>query len=313
MEKVRKYWMILMPVLLLLLSYPIYMGFSVIRDMLREGLVWKENFPKYVIPYTPIAISILVTAALLPLLLKRAGRYATGLASALAVGIFFLSEFLFEDKVIVGETILENWQMFMCYVPPEGWGSRTWTAVDVLMGAYSPSFKLHFYLISVILVLGFVNSIYGFGRMFQTGDFTRKKALTVQSVCMGLFLGLCILACFTAFYRDGEIMVSALSAALMGAFFILLGVTGGIYAGSFLIGRNRKLAVYLPAGIASALVLVMYVGEMCLLSWHLYRFGSGVLFDGIPGLVLAPVDLGIILLAGIVTWAVCGWLNQKKS
>ena len=68
-----------------------------------------------------------------------------------------------------------------------------------------------------------------------------------------------------------------------------------------------------PAGIAALLTLVMYIGEMCLLDGHLYRFGWGFIFDGIDGIVLAPIDILIVILAGGVSAVICGALNRKKA
>jgi hypothetical protein len=51
-------------------------------------------------------------------------------------------------------------------------------------------------------------------------------------------------------------------------------------------------------------VLLMYVGEMCLLHRHLYRFGTAFLFRGMGALVLAPVDLLVILAPGLLTWLI---------
>ena len=198
-------------------------------------------------------------------------------------------------------TKLENWQMFMCYVPPEFSEERTWTAVDVLLGEYDPAFKLHFYAISVVLILSLLNCFYGFAQMLRTGNQTRKRALILQSVAAVSFLGMCLWACFTAFYRDGNLTVSPLSAGLMILFFLLFGITGGVYGISYTLGKKKLLSVGLPAGIAGAIVLLMYVGEMILLSGNLYRFGSGFFFTEIPGIVLAPVDLLVVLLAGGVT------------
>ena len=39
----------------------------------------------------------------------------------------------------------------------------------------------------------------------------------------------------------------------------------------------------------------MYIGEMILLHGHLYRFGTGFFYDGLPAVTLAPVDLLVIL------------------
>lgn len=316
MKKFTKYWIFTLLGVLVLSFYPIYMGVSVISSMITEGTVFKENYPKYIIPYTPIAIGIFAAVVLMPLIFKLAKKFAVLCASVLSLGVFFVSEFLFESKVIVTTTVtstLESWQMYMCYIPPEGFETRTWQEVDVLIGEYSPTFKMHFYLISVILIIAIINCLFGFAKMLRTGDRSRCKALVVQSVCTSVFLALCILACFTAFFRDGEITVSALSALLMSLFFIVLGVTAGMYVASFLIGRKRYLSIIIPSIIASLVTFAMYVGEMFLLSGNLYRFGEGLLFDEISGIVLAPIDVLVIILSGLISFGICYLINPKKK
>lgn len=316
MNGFKRYWICALLGMLAISIYPIYMGVKVIYDMSTKGVVPMENFPKYIIPYTPISIAVLMAVLVLPIWMKCSPRWSVMGATVDSLLVFFVSEWLFESKVIVAGTVsttLESWQMFMCYVPPQGVVTRTWTAVDVLMGEYSPTFKIHFYLVSVVLIMAVINCLYGFARMIVTGDFTRRKALVVQTVCTVFFLGLCILACFTAFFRDGEITVSPLSAGLMSLFFITLGVTVGVYVGSFLLKKGKLFAEMIPAVLAVLVTLAMYIGEMFLLSGHLYRYGTGGLFEGIPGIVLAPVDILIILVAGSVTAGVCRWLNKEKG
>ena len=299
--------------------YPLSMGVRVITDMLVNGIVMKENYPKYIIPYTPISVAIIVGVLLMPLFIKIFKRFAFAGGAAVATGIFFGSELLLEQKVVVStaETVtkLEDWQMYMCYVPPEGWGEtvttyKTQTAVDILMGDYSPAFKLHFYIISIVLIITILNCLYGFGQMIKSGDKKRCKSLILQSICSLVFLGLCILACFTAFWRDGSIQVSPLSASLMTAFFILLGVTVGVFLGSFLLGKRKLVSIWIPAISASMMTFLMYIAEMFLLNGHLYSFGSGLLFDGLPSIVFAPIDLLVILLSGCITALVFALLNN---
>ena len=302
--------------------YPLSMGVRVISDMITNGAVLKENYPKYIIPYTPISVAIIVGVLLMPLLIRFFKRFAFVGGASIATGIFFALEFLLEQKVVVStaETVtkLEDWQMFMCYVPPEGWGEtvttyKTQTAVDILMGDYNPAFKLHFYIISVVLIITILNCLYGFGQMIKSGDKKRCKSLVLQSICSAIFLGLCILACFTAFWRDGSIKVSLLSAALMTIFFILLGVAAGVFAGSFLLGKRKLVSVWIPAVIASVMTLLMYIGEMILLNGHLYSLGSGFVFNGLPGIVFAPIDLLVILSSGCITALVFEILNREQD
>jgi len=313
--------------------YPLSMGVRVISDMIANGAVLKEDYPKYIIPYTPISIAIIAGVLLMPLFIKLLKRFALAGGAALSTGVFFGLELLFERKVVVSaaETVtkeiivrLEDWQTYMCYAPRIQWGEtvtsyetateyKTKTAVEILMGDYNPAFKLHFYVISVVLILTILNCIYGFGQVIRTGERRRLKSLIIQSVCSLVFLGLCILACFTAFWRDGSIQVSPLSAALMALFFILLGVTTGVFAGSFLLEKRRLFAVLIPSVISSLMTLLMYIGEMFLLSGHLYKFGSGFLFDGIPGIVLAPIDLLIVLASGLITAILFSLLTKRKG
>lgn len=301
--------------------YPLWMGVRVITDMIASGTVMKENYPKYIIPYTPICLAVFLGVLLMPFCAKGFKRFAQVGGSAAATGAFFILELLFEKKVVVttAETVtrLADWQMFMCrYISPEEYAEtvttyKTETAVEILMGEYNPAFKLHFYVISVVLILSLLNCFYGFGQLIRTGSKKRLKSLILQSVCSSAFLGLCILACFTAFWRDGSIQVSPLSASLMTLFFVLLGVTVGVFAGSFLLDKNKFVSVWIPSIVASVMTLLMYVGELILLHGHLYRFGEGFLFDGIPGIVLAPVDLLTIVISGGMTALIFRGLNRK--
>ena len=315
----RRYYLFSLLGVLLASGYPIYMGISVTVDMIRFGTVYAENYPKYIIPYTPIALSLMVGVALIPFALEKFHKYALLFGTAVSTAMFFASELLLESMVTVTRTVtgmfstLENWQMFMCYVPPSSVEERTWTAVDVLMGEYSPAFKLHFYIISIVLIISILNCFYGFAKMILTGNKERRKSLTVQSVASGAFLGMCIWACFTAFYRNGDIKVSAISAVLMSVFFVLFGVTAGIYIASFTLNKKASLSVWLPGIAAAAVTLVMYLGEMILLSGHLYRFGSGLLFDGLPFIVLAPIDIAVIIASGGVAAVIANLIRNKNK
>ena len=315
MSNFKKYWYLILCGTFIVSCYPLYMGFSVVYDMIAKGTVFQEDYPKYIIPYTPISLAVIVAVILIPFCFRYAKRFFLLAASAISLGIFFVVELLLESKVIVTSevtTTLESWQMYMCVavLPSESYGTKTQRAIDILIGEYSPTFKLHFYLISVLLIISILNCLYGFAQIIREEKYSRLKALIVQAVCTALFLGLCILACFTAFFRNGEIVVSAVSAILMSLFFVVFGVTAGVYAGSFLLGRKKGLSIVIPAVIASLVTLMMYIGEMCLLGGQLYRFGSGIVFDGIPRFILAPIDVIIIILSGGITAAIGYLLNR---
>ncbi len=316
----KRYYLFSVLGVLIASFYPLYMGTSVIWDMLANGSVAKENYPKYIIPYTPICIGILAAVILLPLFIKLFKKLAVIGGSLVGIATFLLFEILFEKNVVVSseETVayLEDWQMYMCYVPPEGWTKtlhKTETPVEILMGEYNPAFKLHFYIISAVLILVILNCIYGFAEVLRSQNKKRVKPLILQSVTATLFLGLCILACFTAFWRTGELAVSPISAFLMAIFFILLGVTVGIYVGSFLTDKKGLFSVAIPAAISSLLTLIMYIGEMILLSGNLYILGSGFLFGKIPYIVLAPIDILIVIMSGVVTAVILKLLNRKAE
>lgn len=303
--------------------YPLSMGVRVITDMITLGTVSQENYPKYIIPYTPISIAIIIGVLLLPLCIKLFKRFALAGGASMATGIFFAVEFLLEQKVVVSsaETVatLESWQMFMCYVPTrEEWSDvvaefKPKTAIEILMGDYNPAFKMHFYIISIVLIITILNCLYGFGQMIKSGENKRLKSLVVQSSCSITFLGLCILACFTAFWRDGSIQVSPLSAALMTIFFVLLGITVGVFVGSLLLGKGKLVSIWIPSIVASAMTLLMYLGEMFLLNGHLYSFGTGFVFESIPGIIFAPMDIIIVFTSGLTNFIICYFLNYKKT
>ena len=314
-KELRRCWLICLAIVVTLSVYPLMMGARVLGDVVRYGMVSSANYPKYVIPYTPISLAAIVGVLVIPWFIRRMRRPMLA-AAVLALIVFFASELLLENIMVQGwvTTKLESWQMFMCYQPitkavdithalrvPEAL-----TEVELLMGEYNPMFKLHFYMISVVLVLGVLSCCYGFARAAYTGDRRRIRLLTVQTTATGAFLALCVLACFTAFFRDGSLLVSPLSSGLMAAFFILLGVTAGLFAGNVRQGTSPVL----PAAVASLVTLLMYLGEMALLNGHLYRFGTGVLFDGLGAFVLAPADILIVLLAGAACWAALRLTNK---
>jgi len=299
--------------------YPIYMGVLIVSDVIKYGTVISENYPKYVIPYTPISLAVIIGVAFMPLIIKIAKKFALLAGTAVSVAVFFVSEFIFENFTVTRifssfyptDSKLEAWQMYACYVSPDLYEERTWTEVDVLMGEYSPAFKMHFYIISVVLIISLLNCFYGFAKMIKTGDKSRLKPLILQSIASAAFLGMCILACFTAFFRTGEIHISALSAFLMIVFFAIFGITMGIYVASFTVGKRTLVSVIIPAIVSSLTVIVMYIGEMILLSGNLYRFGYGFFFDPIQWIVLAPIDIAVIIFTGVITAVISKVVSKK--
>ena len=96
----------------------------------------------------------------------------------------------------------------------------------------------------------------------------------------------------------------------MAVFFALLGITVGVFAASLTLGKKKLLSLTLPAVIAVAVTVLMYIGEMILLHGNLYRFGNDFFFEGFGGLVLTPADLLVILASGALTLLICSVLNK---
>ena len=76
--------------------------------------------------------------------------------------------------------------------------------------------------------------------------------------------------------------------------------------------KRRFVSVFLLAFVASAMTFLMYIGEMILLNKHLYSFGTGFIFDSIPGIVFAPIDLLIILASACITALIFTILNGYR-
>ena len=89
-KKFKNYYLLSLLGVILASCYPIYMGITVIVDMIRYGTVYAENYPKYIIPYTPIAISLLVGVALIPIATKYFKKYALLGATTISTAIFLL-------------------------------------------------------------------------------------------------------------------------------------------------------------------------------------------------------------------------------
>ncbi len=99
----------------------------------------------------------------------------------------------------------------------------------------------------------------------------------------------------------------------MSIFFVLFGVTVGIYTASFVLNKKPLVSVWLPGISAAVVTLVMYIGEMILLSGHLYRFGDGFFFEGIPGIVLAPMDIVVVIASGVITAMIANFVRYKNT
>jgi len=308
----KKFYLLSLLALILTSLYPIYMGVVTLGRYFQNGSIDVADYPKYIIPYTPICIALIVSAALMPLVFKVFKRYTLPVVSVLGTLLFFASEFGFEQIKVIEDYVempLESWQLSLCMATPEVLRSIG----EPIYAANNPAFKIHFYLIAIVIILVVLNVIYGFSKMIREQDFGKKRPLIAQAVSAVLFIGLCILACFTAFYRNGTLNISTLSAILMSGFFTVFGITVGIFCGSIFYGKSKLLSKIIPALTASLTTLIMYLGELELMDGVLFKYGKGFFFEPIEAIPFSAADIVIILVSGVITYMVMQLLDDLRK
>lgn len=308
----KKFYLFACAGIILASYYPIYMGVVTVTDYIKNGSIDVADYQKYIIPYTPISISLIITVVLMPVIFKLFKRHGLLIASFLGLGLFFASETFFENMIVMEgmtKADIESWQVLSCVATPEVWR----TMGNPLVKQYRPAFKIHFYIISVVIILTVLNVIYGFSRMIRENSYEKRRPLIVQAISSAVFIGLCIFACFTAFFRNGTINISPLSASLMSVFFIVFGVTAGVYAGSFYFGRKTFLSAVVPALVSILTTIVMYVGELVLTGGVLFKFGSGFLFEPLGMIPFAVIDIVVILFSGVLTYSIMNALAKSQN
>ena len=292
--------------------YPIYMGVVVLTAYFQNGGVNAADYPKYIIPYTPICISLITCTAFLPLIFSFCKKFTLLLSSVLGVVLFFTTEIAFE-RVVVFEGLssanIESWQLYSCIATPQ----TMETIGNPLSAQYSSAFKVHFYIIALMVILAAIGVVYGFSKMIREKVYDKKVPLFTQLICVVLFIALCILACFTAFFRSGNIQVSTLSAFLMSAFFVVFGIMAGVYAGTLFYGKKRLFSTIIPAIVALLTTIVMYIGELVLMGGDLFKFGSGFIFEPLGIIPFALIDIFIIFLSGVFTYTILKLIRPKAT
>lgn len=286
--------------LLLMCAYPLYMLGQVLLLLGTTGQIPADAYPKYIIPYAPLCLALIACWCFLPLLTKKGGRWGLAALSGIGLAVFFAFEICLERLPVAEDTViyqLQGWQYSLCYATPEVLSAMG----QPLFAQNNPLFKLHFYLIMAVLLLTVLSTAHSFFKMLLNRDFRRKKPLILQSVSVAVLLGLCILACFTAFFRKGSLWLSPLSATLTGGFFVLLGVTAGAYTGGFLYGKRPLASILLPSLAAVAVTAAMYGGELLLMGGYLFRLGDGPFFAPLGCFPFSPADLCLTLLSGLLT------------
>ncbi len=286
-----KFYLLTMGILLALSAYPLAMGLKIVFLFWRDGGIVPEAYARYVIPYTAICLSVLITAALHPLL-SRLKRWPAPVAIVLALGLFVGFELYMEGIVITNPQVdsVVDYQAFLCVYTPD--------AVTAFQGVYDDTYKIHYFLVSFVMVALVVNVVYGFGRL-ASGQMVPKKPLIMQTVVAVIFVGLCVFANRTGFFRLPVEVQPIGSGLLTGLFFVVMGVAAGALAGSWLLQRRKLLAVGLPALVAVFVCLLMYAGEYYMMAGALYRFGRGFFFEGLPWITVAPFDITVVILSGL--------------
>ncbi len=305
----KKFYLISLAITILISVYPIYMGILTMVSYVNNGFIDVSHYRKYVIPYTPICIALIISVALLPVIFKLFKKYTLVAASVLGTLIFFVSEISFEQIEVRSKALiyqLQGWQLSLCMVTPE---TQKYIG-EPIYAQNNPAFKIHFYIIALVIVLSVLHVIVGFSKMFIEKVYDKKRPLIAQAISAGIFIGLCIYACFTAFYRKGTIQVSPISAVLMSLFFIVFGVTVGVYGGCIFYGKKKGLSLVLPSIIAGITTFVMYIGELILMGGILFSFGNGFLFEPLGWMPFAIIDLMIILVSGISTFLLMRFVNK---
>ena len=319
----NRFYILSVAVLLLLSAYPVVNGVRMGTLSLRNGSIDPEQYAKYVVPYAAICVSLILFAAAQPLFFKLK-RLAFPVGWVVSTGIFFAVETFFERIQIhtTGMTLIDAatlttdaanpattadlWQASLCIAsPPMREQSLTYASTDsyyYVIG--NDTYKIHYYLIALILITMVGGLVYGIGKMLRAGDHTQKKPLMLRGLSTAVLLTLCVFANTTAFFRQAAPIQTPLASVLTCVFFVLLGAAAGVYAGSYLTGMRRALGLVLPVLISISVTTAMYVGEAVMMGGSLYRFGVGWFFD--PVIVLAPADILVVLLSGTVTALVLG-------
>jgi len=323
-KRYRRFCRLAPAILIVISAYPLINGLRMAYLSIVNGLIRPEQYAKYVIPYTAICVAVILFAAVWPLL-DRKGKapFWAGLAGAYAVfavieqfferiRINFAGMIMVDPETVSLETAItvpaavDAWQASLCVVSPlVRKQSVAYIAEDTRFYVMADdTYKIHYYLVSFIIITMVCSLVYGIGRMISRGEGGRRKKLVMQGMATALLISLCIFANTTAFFRQPGIIQTPLASVLTCLFFISLGVSVGLFSGSFLMAKGRRMGFGLPVLLSVSAVVLMYIGEAVMMKGGLYRFGTGWFFREIPGIVLAPADILVILLSGAVTWLI---------
>ena len=331
-NKNKQLYFLSLVVLAVLSAYPLINSVHMAAISITNGALEPEQYVKYVVPYAAICVSLLFFAAMQPVFLKLK-RLAFPVGIGFAYGVFLALERFFETMQIrtSGMTLIDAatltpnaagsttatvdiWQAALCIVSPE---IREQSLTYALQESFfyvigSTAYKVHYYLISLILIAMVCGLIYGVAKMLRSGDMSQKKPFFLRGVSTAALVALCVFANTTAFFRQAASIQTPLAAILTGAFFVLLGTVVGIYVGSYLFEKSKCPGIGIPVLLSLFVTVLMYIGEAVMMNGNLYRFGTGWFFRGLAGIVPAPVDILIVLLSGGITWLILGMARKYK-
>ena len=259
-----------------------------------------------------------------------------------AAGMVLMNYFTLAPEAVEPSATLDMWQAFSCVASPVMLSpSPSYYSMQESYYVLNNNFyKIHYYLISLIMIVMVCSLMHGIAKWLRVkepsganlneqettvyhtqkigteipeaglltksgfGSFTPtgSKPLFMRGISTAVLLALCIFANTTSFFRQAAPIQTPLASVLTCLFFVLLGSVVGIYIGSYLMDKGIRLGVYMPVIASLSITILMYVGEALMMSGNLYRFGIGWFFNGLPGIILAPVDVIVVALSGLLTW-----------
>ena len=349
----KRFYVLSLLILAMLSAYPLLNGVRMAYISASSGALEPQQYAKYVVPYAAICVALLIFTALQPLFFKLK-RLAFPLGLAAAGAAFLAIERFFEtmqihvvDMTLINAATLapaaagnaataDVWQAALCMISPVmREQSLTYASQDRFIYVLgNATYKVHYYLISLIMITMVCGLIYGIGKMYHSEpsgdkdngasgqnsfssapnkDLSQLKPLYLRGISTAALVALCVFANTTAFFRQAAPIQTPLASVLTGLFFVTLGAAAGIYGGSFLLATGKRLGIGLPALLSCGVTAALYAGEAAMMGGNLYRFGAGRFFSAWPGLVLAPVDILIILLAGGLAGLILYIARQREK
>lgn len=321
------YWGAL-AILLFISAYPLINGVRMICLFLANGAIEPDQYARYVIPYAAICFALILFAALQPVWPKIFKRITLALSTSVSFVVFIAIEAFFEGMKINTNGLspikgfhpaprIDVWQAASCYISPDAVKAMSRQAKIEQDGFYyilgDNTYKIHYYLVSLVIIIIMCSLIYGFGKMLRDKNEAMRKPLVLQAVSAAALIGLCVFANMTGFFRDTAPIQNLTASILTCLFFIVLGSAAGIYAGSFLMEKGKLLALGFPVLLSTVVCTMMYAGESAMMDGNLYRFGVGWFFTGIPGISVAVADLLVILLSAAVTGLTLHVAGRRQS